>query len=335
MDPIKTAAVIGDGGMGTAMACLLAGRGLRVVLWGAFPDYSAEVARTRLNPKFLPGVVLPAAIEVTGDATRIPGDTDLVVLAVPTQFLRGVLTRIGRRLPERALYVSVAKGLEVGTLLRPSEIVGAALGRRTFAALSGPSHAEEVARNLPVTIVAASGDESAARLVQETFRTERFRVYTSGDLAGVELGGAVKNVIAIAAGISDGLGLGDSAKAALMTRGSVEMARLGQACGAEPATFSGLTGIGDLIVTCTSRHSRNRAVGEAIGRGETLAQVLARMVQVAEGVETTKSARALARRHAVEMPITEAVHAVLFEDKPPLVAVTDLMLRPPRPETAT
>ena len=330
----RTAIVLGDGAMGTAMACLLAGRGLRVTLWSAFPDYAQEMRRTRRNPKFLPGIEIPPQIAISAAAEELPA-AGLVVLAVPAQFLRKVLGEVGPRLPSGALYVCVAKGLEVGTLLRPSEIVGAVLGERTFVALSGPSHAEEVAVGLPATVVAASPEEAAARRVQETFRTERFRVYTSTDLAGVELGGALKNVIAIAAGISDGLGLGDNAKAALMTRGIVEIARLGTAMGADPATFSGLSGIGDLIVTCTSRHSRNRAVGEAIGRGQSLDAILARMVQVAEGVWTTRSARELAHRHRVEMPITEVVYAVLFEDKPPAEAVIDLMSRPPRPESLT
>jgi len=329
-----SAIVVGDGAMGTAMACLLAGRGLTVTLWSAFPDYADELRRTRRNPRFLPAIEIPPAIAITADATALPA-ADFVVLAVPTQFLRHVLERIGAHLPAEALTVCVAKGLEVETLLRPSEIVASVLGEGAFVELSGPSHAEEVAADLPATVVAASSDEAAARRVQKTFRTERFRVYTSTDLVGVELGGALKNVIAIAAGISDGLGLGDNAKAALMTRGIVEMARLGIAMGAEPTTFSGLTGIGDLIVTCTSRHSRNRAVGEAVGRGESLDDVLDRMVQVAEGVWTTRSARELAHRHGVEMPITAVVHAVLFEGKRPAAAVTDLMSRPPRAEGLT
>jgi glycerol-3-phosphate dehydrogenase (NAD(P)+) len=328
------AAVIGDGAMGTAMAGLLVGRGLRVTLWSPFAEYAEELSRTRRNPKFLPGVDLPAALTVTAEGADLP-PADLVILAVPTQFLRGVLERLKPHLPADALYVSVAKGLEVGSLLRPSEIVAAVLGDRPFAALSGPSHAEEVAVNLPASVVAAAADESLARAVQETCRTSRFRVYTSVDVIGVELGGALKNIIAIAAGICDGLSLGDNAKAALMTRGIVEIARLGVALGADAATFNGLSGIGDLIVTCASRHSRNRAVGEAIGRGEPLDHVLARMVQVAEGVWTTRAARDLARRAAVDLPITDAVYACLFDHKPPLDALTDLMLRPPRPETRT
>jgi len=328
------AAVIGDGAMGTAIACLLAGRGLPVTLWSAFPDYAAVLRTTRRNPKFLPDVPLPESIRIADNPSAV-GDADLVVLAVPTQFLRPVLERVSDHLPDESLYVSVAKGLETDSLLRVDEIAADVLGPVRFVALSGPSHAEEVARNLPATLVAASTDEPDAEAVQAAFSTDRFRVYTSTDLVGVELGGALKNVIALAAGICDGLDLGDNAKAAVMTRGSVEMARLGVALGARPETFSGLSGIGDLIVTCTSRHSRNRAVGLAVGRGETLKQVLDRMEQVAEGVWTTCAARRLAEQHAVDMPITEAVHAVLYDGRPPLDAVTDLMLRPPRAETPT
>lgn len=331
---VRSAVVIGDGAMGTAMARLLAGQGAAVTLWSAFPAYAEVLRRTRHNPKFLPGVDLPETVAVTAEAQALPS-ADLVLLAVPTQFLRAVLKQVGPHLPPQTLFVSVAKGLEVETLLRVDEIVAAVLGPRRFVALSGPSHAEEVARNLPATLVAASADAADARLVQETLSTDRFRVYTTSDLMGVELGGALKNVIALAAGIGDGLGLGDNAKAALMTRGIVEIARLGVALGARAETFNGLSGIGDLIVTCMSRHSRNRAVGEAIGRGESLDQVLARMEQVAEGVWTTRAARELARRHGIDMPITEAVHAVLFGGHAPLDAVTDLMLRPPRAEGST
>ena len=330
----ERALVIGDGAMGTALACLLVGRGLAVTLWSAFSDYADQLRRTRQNPRFLPGVAIPEEVVIVAGVERLP-QADLVVLAVPTQYLRGVLEKLAPALPAGALYVSVAKGLELESHLRPSEVARAVLGERSLVVMSGPSHAEEIARALPTSVVAASAEPGAARRVQETFRTARFRVYTSDDPTGVELGGALKNVIALAAGICDGLRLGDNAKAALMTRGIVEMARLGTALGARPETFSGLSGIGDLIVTCTSRFSRNRAVGEAVGAGEPLDAVLARMDQVAEGVWTTRAALELARRSGVEMPITEAVHAVLFEGKPLERAVHELMARPPRPETVT
>lgn len=325
-------AVIGDGGWGTALALLLAGKGRTVRLWGAFPDYVDEMRRRRENVRFLPGIPLLEAVELADDLAAAVAGAELIVAAVPTQFLRGVLRRLLPLAPRGVPVVSVAKGIENRTLLRPTQVIASVLGRVPLAALSGPSHAEEVARGLPATVTVASRSPELARRVQQAFMTGRFRVYTTRDVVGVELGGAVKNVVAIAAGICDGLGLGDNAKAALLTRGLAEMMRLGVAMGARRETFAGLAGIGDLITTCTSPYGRNRAVGVAIAQGKTLAEIVAATPMVAEGVKTTLSVRALARRHRVQMPITAQVYQVLFRGKDPRCGVRDLMRRAARGE---
>jgi glycerol-3-phosphate dehydrogenase (NAD(P)+) len=321
------AIVIGDGAWGTTLAMLLAKKGLDVSLWSAFPDYAEELARTRENRKFLPGVAIPESIRILSRNSGKAGPFELAIAGVPTQYARTTLAAAQEQIGRVPAVVSVAKGIENETLLRPSEIIQAVLEPDRLAVLSGPSHAEEVSRGLPTTVVAASLERDFPRHIQQVFSSDRFRVYTSEDMLGVELAGALKNVIAIAAGICEGLGFGDNSKAALITRGLVEMARLGDVMGARRSTFSGLAGMGDLITTCFSPFGRNLAVGQAIGRGEKLNDILARMEQVAEGVATTLSARALAMRHHVEMPITEEVHRVLFEDKPPRQAVSDLMRR--------
>ena len=325
-------AIIGDGAMGTASALLFSGKGVRVRMWSAFADHAREMADAGENRRFLPGFPLPQDLEVSTDAARVAGDADLVVIAVPSKYLRSVLARIGPALDADVPLVSVVKGIENDTLLRPSEIVGDCLGRRRLCVLSGPCLAVELARRLPATAVAAAQDEALARRVQEIYTTEWFRVYTNTDVVGVELGGALKNIIAIAAGICDGLGMGDNAKAALLTRGLAEITRLGVAMGARAETFMGLSGIGDLVTTCASNLSRNHRVGEAVGRGKSLGQVVAEMAQVAEGVTTTRSALALAERHGVEMPIAEQVALMLFEGKAPREAVRDLMTRKPKAE---
>jgi glycerol-3-phosphate dehydrogenase (NAD(P)+) len=325
-------AVIGDGGWGTTLALLLAGKGNRVRLWGAFPDYVEEMRQRRENVRFLPGVPLPVAIELTSELPTAVEGAALLLLAIPSQFMRGVLRRLARSYTRGTPIVSVAKGIENRTLLRPTQIVADVLGRVPVVALSGPSHAEEVARGLPATVTAASRSAALARRAQQLFMTDRFRVYTTTDVVGVELGGAVKNVVAIAAGICDGLGLGDNAKAALLTRGLAEMTRLGVALGARRDTFAGLAGIGDLITTCTSPYGRNRSVGIQIAQGKSLKDILAGMQMVAEGVRTTLSVRALARRHRVEMPIAAQVYQVLFRGKDPKTAVRDLMVRAARDE---
>lgn len=330
-DPI---AIAGNGGWGTAVALVLAGKDLDVRLWGIETDYVAETAKSRLNPRYLPGVRIPQGVLVTSDWGEASRGAKLVISVVPTQFCRktwGNLAKVDET--DGAPVLSLSKGVEVGTLERPTQILRQALGRRrTIGVLVGPSHAEEVARGLPAAVAIAAKNERFAKEVQETLSTDRFRAYINDDVVGTEIASALKNVIAIAAGISDGLGFGDNAKAALLTRGMVEMSRLGVAVGGQRQTFSGLAGIGDLITTCVSPHGRNRAVGERIGKGETLSQILDSMDQVAEGVPTTKAFYKLARQQGVETPITNQVYSVLFRGKKPLKAVTELMLRAPKSE---
>ena len=331
---LKRAAIIGDGAMGTLTAMLLDANGLSCRLWSAFDEHVTEMRRAVENKRFLPGFRLPKGLRISTDAREVTDGADLVVVAVPSRHLRGVLERIKDALPPEPAYVSVVKGIEAGSLRRPSEIIGEVLGLRRTVVLSGPCLSREVAARLPATVVVASADEAAARAVQAAFATPWFRVYTNEDVIGLELGGALKNIIAIAAGICDGLELGSNAKAALVTRGLVEMTRLGVAMGARRETFAGLAGLGDLVTTCTSDLSRNHRVGCEIGRGRTLDDVLDEMGRVeAEGVETTRSAAALARHHGVEMPIAQEVYAVLFEGKPAPDALSDLMSRAPKHET--
>ena len=325
--------VIGGGAMGTACAIVLSENpDQQVSLWARNPDHAAEMTETRENQRLLPGVSIPSSIAITSDIATAVDDSDLLVMAVPTAFLRDCLNDISPALNNDRPVVSVIKGIENETFLRPSEIIGEVLGSRAVVSLSGPSHAEEITRRLPATVVAASGDLALARRVQQTFTTDRFRVYTNVDIIGVELAAALKNVIAIAAGICDGLGYGDNAKSALMTRGLVEMTRFGTSLGALPETFAGLAGMGDLITTCASPYSRNRKVGERLGAGETLEQILQSMDAVAEGVWTTRSVHELAEQQGIDMPITAEVFRVLFEGKPALEATDSLMMRPPRNE---
>jgi len=330
-EPPTVVTVLGDGGWGTALAMVALRAGHEVRLWSAFPDYAAEVARTRRNRKFLPGVEVPAGILITGDAARALAGATTVIVAIPTQFVREAASRVAGEIPKDCLLVSAAKGLERGTLLRPSEILGELLPGRTVVVLSGPSHAEEVARGLPASVVSASERAPAARAVQELLMGPTLRIYTSPDVLGVELAAALKNVVALAAGMSDGLGLGDNAKAALVTRALVELTRLGVALGAQASTFTGLSGLGDLVVTCTSRHSRNRRVGERLGRGEKLAEILAGTEQVAEGVTTAEAILALAQRSGVELPIAASVTRILA-GADPRDEVRSLMTRAPKAE---
>lgn len=327
---VQRVTVLGDGGWGTCLAILLAGKGIPVVLWGAFPEYVRQVSASRQNPKFLPGITLPDAIHLTADLDRALAASPILVVAIPSPYLRKTLARV--QAPGGSLIVSVVKGLEPHTLLRMSEVIGQAWGRDDVVVLSGPSIAYEVARGVPTTVVAASPDGDRAARVQQLFSADRFRVYRSADVIGVELGGALKNIIAIAAGIADGLGFGANTKSALLARGLAEMARLGVAMGARRETFAGVSGVGDLATTCFSPHSRNRRLGEAIAQGKTLKDVQASTEQVAEGAVAVQSAVALARKHGVEMPITEEVCRVLYEGKTPQQAVRDLMLRDPKPE---
>ncbi len=325
--------ILGDGAMGTACSVLLATkRENELSIWSAFPDYARQFQASRENTRFLPGVRISDAVRVTGDIREAVDGSDLLVAAIPAVYLRKTLAAIAPSIPADTPCVSVIKGIENETFKRPSEIVAELLGPRGIVVLSGPSHAEEISRHLPATVVAASADADQARQVQKLFTTARFRVYTNPDTVGVELAGALKNVIAIAAGVCDGLGFGDNAKSALLTRGLVEITRFGVALGADPETFTGLAGIGDLITTCISPHGRNRAVGEALGKGRRLADILSRMQSVAEGVWTCRAVRAIAEQKGIDMPITCETYRLLFEDKDALEAVNDLMLRDPKPE---
>jgi glycerol-3-phosphate dehydrogenase (NAD(P)+) len=331
----KNISLLGDGGWGTALACLLAGNGHRATLWGFFPEIIAETRRLRENRNFLPGIRIPETVRLTADLSEALLGADLVVFSTPVLHLRSVAESaapILRQAPPRRV-MTVAKGIERDTLLRGSEILRQVLGVADVGLLLGPSHAEEVARRLPCSVVAAAGDEAFAREIQRVFMNERFRVYTSTDTTGVEVGAAVKNVIAIAAGLCDGLGFGDNAKAALLTRGLAEITRLGTAMGARRETFFGLSGLGDLITTCISPYGRNLKVGQEIGKGKKLEAVLAEIApMVPEGVWTTRAVCALAERYRVEMPIAQAVRSVLFENKPPLLAAQTLMTREPKAE---
>ena len=326
--------VVGDGAWGTALAMNLLSNGHEVTIWGAFPDYLEVMKSTRRNDRFLKGVTLPESLQFDADIASAVVGREIILLATPTQFLRGVLKKLALvSLDKKVIIVNVAKGIEIDTWFRISEIIEQELGRVRFVALSGPSHAEEVARSKPTLVTAASADSEAAEIVQKALMNSNFRVYTSSDVVGVELGGALKNVMAIAAGIIDGMGLGDNPKAAMMTRGICEMGRLGAACGGDEKTFSGLSGIGDLIVTCDSRHSRNRFVGEELGKGRKLADILADMgMVVAEGVWTAKGAYALARKYQVETPIIDEIYRILYEDRDVADAIHALMTRSAKSE---
>ena len=324
--------ILGDGGWGTSLAVTLARKGVSVTLWGAFPEYLEEMRRSRVNRKFLPNVKLPEDIALEPEAGKAARGAELIVVAVPTRYMRSVLEKVKEALPPDAPYVSVAKGLEEKHLLRGTEIIRDCLGEVRVGGLFGPSHAEEVAKRLPTAVAATSADPGLAGAIQATFLTSSFRVYSSDDLVGVEIAGAVKNVIAIAAGICDGLGFGDNSKAALLTRGLAEMTRLGVSLGARASTFIGLAGVGDLITTCYSPYGRNRAVGVRIGEGMSLAEVEGSTEMIAEGVTTAPAILELASRNGVEMPIAAEVREILFGGKDPRRAVVDLMTRPPKTE---
>jgi glycerol-3-phosphate dehydrogenase (NAD(P)+) len=329
----KKIAVIGDGGWGTTLAILLNKKGFKVELWGVFPDYLKILDKERKNPKFLPGVKIPQEIIFTSDIKKALTDCHLIILAVPSQYMRGVVQKIKGISLNEAIILSVTKGIEHKNLKRMSEVIKEELGPVKLAVLSGPSIAPEVARGIPTSVVTASVDLKIAQEVQVIFSTAHFRVYTSDDIIGVELGGSLKNIMAISAGISDGLGFGTNTKSALLTRGIVEITRLGVALGAQKETFMGLSGIGDLMTTAFNSKSRNHFVGEQIGRGKKLDEILENMEMVAEGIETIKSVKELAQKNKIEMPISEEVYSVLFQGKNPLQAVSDLMTREQKQET--
>jgi glycerol-3-phosphate dehydrogenase (NAD(P)+) len=323
---MTTFAVLGSGGWGTATAILLAQNPAhRVRLWSAHAENAVKLRDTRENTRLLPGVPIPDSVQITADPAEAIDSADCWVTAIPTAYLRATLGRFTGVRKADVPVVSLTKGIEVATFRRPSEIIGELLKTENIAVLSGPSHAEEVAHQMPTSVVVAA-DGNLAVWVQQRFGTDRFRVYTNGDVIGVELAGALKNVIGIAAGVCDGLGFGDNAKAALLTRGLVEMTRFGVAHGAEPATFQGLAGTGDLITTCFSPHGRNRRVGYRLGRGESLSEVLSGP-QVAEGVLTSRSVFERTQRSGIDAPIMTSVYQMLHEGKPPMVAVQDLMTR--------
>ncbi|MBK9137954.1 MAG: NAD(P)-dependent glycerol-3-phosphate dehydrogenase [Verrucomicrobia bacterium] len=321
---------LGAGAWGTALAAALRSAGHAVMLWDHDRENLAVVAATGRNEKYLPGIALPPGIAVEADAAAAARDAELVILAVPSKAFRTVAAVLR---DFRGPAVTVTKGIEFASGLTMSRVLREVAPRAIPVALSGPTLALEVARGIPTAAVAASHDAAAARLVQELFHRPSFRVYTSPDVTGVELGGALKNVIAIGAGVCDGLGFGDNSKAALVTRAIVEMRRLGMACGANPETFSGLSGLGDLVVTCFSRLSRNRTLGERLGRGEKLADLLANSITVAEGYPTAQAAWQLARRHDVSTPVIDEVYAMLYEGKEVAQAVRDLTSRDSKAES--
>ncbi|MGE5329683.1 MAG: NAD(P)H-dependent glycerol-3-phosphate dehydrogenase [Deltaproteobacteria bacterium] len=320
-------AVMGAGSWGTALAIHLSKIGHEVSLWTRFQEDADLINIEREQPKYLKGVRIPEEITCYIDEEEALEGKEIVVMAVPSQAIRENVQNISRLLNKERIIVSVAKGLEEKTLLRLSEVIEEEVSGAKFVALSGPSHAEEVAVNIPTTVVAASNDINNARKVQDIFMGPSFRVYTNDDLTGVEIGGALKNVIALCAGISDGIGFGDNTKAALMTRGLTEIARLGESLGAKKQTFAGLTGMGDLIVTCTSMHSRNRRAGMLIGQGKSVEEALSEVKMVVEGIRTTGAAHKLAAMQNVEMPITEQAYRILFEGDNPKKAVAKLMER--------
>jgi glycerol-3-phosphate dehydrogenase (NAD(P)+) len=323
-------AVIGAGSWGTTLADLLAKKGHQVTLWAYEPELVQEMRESRENTLFLPGIKLHERLAFTNDLAEAYAGCGMVLCVVPSQLVRRVLAQSLPSIPEDAVIVSASKGIELDTLVTVSDIYREVLPAtlyRNFAVLSGPSFAREVAQEMPTAVTAASASDEVARRVQEAFNSPFFRVYRNDDVVGAEIGGAIKNVIAIAAGVSDGLGFGNNTRAALITRGLAEMARLGAAMGAQAKTFAGLAGMGDLVLTCTGDLSRNRSVGLQLGQGRQLAEILGEMRMVAEGVKTTESAYNLSRKLGVEMPIIEKMYQILYQNKPARAAVLELMSR--------
>jgi glycerol-3-phosphate dehydrogenase (NAD(P)+) len=333
MVEIQNVGVVGTGSWGTALASVAAQRASHVQLWGRDEKTSHEITRHHTNRRYLPEITLPSHLTGTTQLSDLVG-ADLIVVAVPSRALRDVAMQLaGMGLAPSTIVVSATKGIERDTGLRMSEVLAQCLPQNPIAVLSGPNHAEEVARGLAAAAVIGSHDEAAARALQAFFSLPWLRTYTSADVAGMEWGGAAKNVFAIAAGISEGLGLGDNARAALVTRGLAEMTRLGMAAGGQFETFQGLSGMGDLIVTCYSRHSRNNRVGNLLGRGQPLDEIVQGMSMVAEGVPNTESIYHAARQRGVRTPIIDQVYAILYGQKSPGAALTELLSRDPRPET--
>jgi len=327
-DMYKKATVIGDGAMGSVCAMLLCDNGLDVTMWGYDPEYIDTLNSTRENIRFLPGYKLPDSLKFQCDPAKALDQTDMVLSAVPCQFMRTIWTKLKDHISPDTPIASVTKGIEQGTLMRPSQILEDILHpSHGYASLSGPTIADEIVRHLPATATAASADQQIAMDVQKAFNTPYFRVYTNDDVIGVELAGALKNVIAIAAGVIDGIGAGDNAKAALLARGLAEIKRLGLALGAKDNTFAGLSGLGDLVTTCVSPSGRNRSFGERIGKGQTAKEALNATQSVVEGAATAISVTELAKKHKVEMPIAQAVHDVIYENLSVENAIHSLMSR--------
>jgi glycerol-3-phosphate dehydrogenase (NAD(P)+) len=324
---MKSISIIGDGAWGTTLAILLREKGLPVTVWSAFADYAEEVQFSRENRKFLPHTMIPDGVLFTGDLKLAIESADIVVLAIPSQYVDGVLRRIRKLSYKDKLFVSVIKGIELKTFKTMSQLIQKELGKVAIAVLSGPTIAIEVARKMPTTAVVACASAKIARELQGIFSCDYFRVYTNSDVVGVELCGSVKNVIALACGVCDGLGYGTNAKAALMTRGLVEMTRLGKAFKAKPETFMGLAGLGDLSTTCFNINSRNRTVGQELGKGRSIKEILSGMDAVAEGVVTAKAVFHLAKKSGIDMPITRAVYEMVYHKKPAQEVVTELMMR--------
>ncbi len=319
--------IIGDGAMGTVCSLILAHKGYRVALWGYNDEQIFHIRENRENRRFLPGAQLPISIELTSDDATVFNECGIIVSAVPCVFLRDVWTRLNKYVPKNIPIVSIAKGINSETFQRPTQVIEEVISPRAMAVLSGPNIADELAKTLPATATAASNDPTLASHVQKLFSTSWFRVYTNTDITGVELAGATKNVIAIAAGIIDGLKGGHNAKAALLTRGLVEITRLGVAMGAKQETFAGLSGMGDLITTCYSPSGRNRTFGQSIGNGKSVQEALDLIPGQVEGVNTTAALVKLAIQHNIEMPITQAIYEVIFNNKPAVEAISELMVR--------
>ncbi len=319
--------VVGAGSWGTALALVLEKNGHQVTLWSSREEKAAELRNLRENVDKLPGVKLPETLEITSDLETAVRDKELVVLGVPSLYIRSTAAKMAPYVGDGQIIVNVSKGIEENTLSTMTEVIQEEIPQADVAVLSGPSHAEEVSRSIPTTVVAGAKTRKTAEKIQSIFMNETFRVYTSPDMLGIEIGGALKNVIALAAGIADGLGFGDNTKAALITRGIAEMSRLGVAMGGYPETFSGLTGMGDLIVTCASRHSRNRKAGYLIGQGYPMQKAMDEVKMVVEGVYSAKAALKLAEKYYVRIPIIEQVNAVLFDGKDAKEAVRELMVR--------
>lgn len=322
-------AVIGAGSWGTAVAALLAGKKKDVTLWGRNPELIDHINRYNKNPTYLENLRIPERLIATADIAQAVSGKELIIMAIPSHAIRQTLELLSSDVRDDAKFISLIKGIEIESLSTMSAIIADELkiDIARIAVLSGPNHAEEVAKSIPSATVIASTNSNLALELQDLFMKPSFRVYTNSDVLGVELGGALKNIIAIAAGVSDGLGFGDNTKASLMTRGLAEMTRFGMEMGASPFTFFGLSGIGDLIVTCASKYSRNRLVGERIGKGEKLKEIVSSMTMVAEGISTSKAIKKLAGKRGIELPICEQVYAALYEDKNPYDCVNDLMTR--------